>query len=102
MKILKQLIPIALAIMLFNGCSSSSDSKKSNLIDVTDTNNSENNNSENNNSENNNSENNEDPNTEATQFYSDIVEVLTQTEDDEPLEIVDTEDTTSNFNSLLK
>ena len=36
-----------------------------------------------------------------TQFASDLKTVLAQTEDDEPLEIVDTIDETTSFNTLL-
>lgn len=43
----------------------------------------------------------EDPDTGATQFSFDIQSVLAQSEDDEPLEITDTLDESTTFDSLL-
>ena len=36
-----------------------------------------------------------------TEFYNNVVTAFNQDEDDEPLEVADTEDETSNFDSLI-
>lgn len=43
----------------------------------------------------------DDSSNSTTQFSSDVQVVLSQSEDDEPLEIVDTVDTTTSFDALL-
>ena len=67
----------------FSGCFVDENSLKTNLTDdVNDTNNS-------------------DVNQDNTQFFFDVKSVITQTEDDEPLEITDRVDDSTNFDSLL-
>jgi hypothetical protein len=36
-----------------------------------------------------------------TEYYDNVIAAFNQTEDDEPLEVTDTVDETSNFNALL-
>jgi len=97
MKNFKHILMALFISGLFTGCFLDDDNTfhtpAQNDVNVTEQNN-------NNDNSNNNTDTNED-NTAATQFSIDVQSVLNQNEDDEPLEISDTVDETSSFNTLL-
>ena len=93
MKKFKNILLIGLLAMMFDGCYFDDDNNtKTPLVETntTETNTTEDTNEE------------EIAGTDKTQFYADLLTVLEQNEDDEPLDVTDTLDETSNFNDLLK
>jgi hypothetical protein len=84
MKILKYILMTLFVMGMFTGCPLDDDnSLQTNLTDdVNDTSDSE-------------------VNQDTTQFSLDLKSVLAQAEDDEPLEITDTVDDSTSFDSLL-
>jgi hypothetical protein len=105
MKNLKHVLMALLILGSFTGCFLDDDNTfytaPQNESNVTNQNSDANNNNDgNDNADNADNETGQGSNTQ-TQFASDLQTVLSQNEDDEPLEITDTTDESSSFNTLL-